>query len=322
MKFQIKILALFAVLISCKNQIKNDSKLKDEVMDSSNKNFERLSKYQNNESLVVETQNDLIGNYIGWFIPDIDDEKMLDKSVIHDESLYWGRQNKINISIDSIQNGLVYGHSVVAGNMRPFNGSLKESSEGYDIEVNEPGTDKYDGVFKMKVIKHSNTLTGTWTAFKKIDIQQRKFDLEKNLFIYNPDQNIENFSRYADWSKFKIKKEKYEDDDGVYEEITKSFSSATDKIYIINASNTLLTKKDVENLKKGDLLIIRNTIYARHGYSFKNRTLRVFFDRQEWYVPYTVDIKSELTEIELKNIELLLKYEKNAEEYYDTFGRG
>ena len=32
--------------------------------------------------------------------------------------------------------------------------------------------------------------------------------------------------------------------------------------------------------------------------------------------------ESDLTEIEKKNIQLLLKYEDHAEEYYDEFGRG
>ena len=100
------------------------------------------------------------------------------------------------------------------------------------------------------------------------------------------------------------------------------FASATKKIYSINASNTLLTENDVANLNKGDLLIIRNTIYARHGYSFKSRPLRVFFDNESWYMPLNTDIKNAFTDIEKKNIVLLLKYEKIAKEYYDYFGRG
>ena len=75
-------------------------------------------------------------------------------------------------------------------------------------------------------------------------------------------------------------------------------------------------------MKKGDLKIIRNTIYARHGYSFKNMPLRVFFDAQSWYIPMQIDIKSNLTRVEKENIKLLLRYEKNAVEYYDYFGRG
>ena len=68
--------------------------------------------------------------------------------------------------------------------------------------------------------------------------------------------------------------------------------------------------------------MLRNSIYARHGYSFRKRQLRAYFDKQDWYIPVHANIKSDLTEIEKKNIQLLLKYEEHAEEYYDEFGRG
>ena len=38
------------------------------------------------------------------------------------------------------------------------------------------------------------------------------------------------------------------------------YATSTQKIYEINASNTFLSEPDVANLKKGDLLIIRNAI--------------------------------------------------------------
>lgn len=73
---------------------------------------------------------------------------------------------------------------------------------------------------------------------------------------------------------------------------------------------------------KTDLEIIRNTIYARHGYSFKKRKIRTIFDRHlEWYIPFSIDVSKELTEIEQKNIALIKRYEKHAETYYDSFGR-
>ena len=140
-------------------------------------------------------------------------------------------------------------------------------------------------------------------------------------FVYNPDVMLEKERSYVDWNKF-IKDDVALDDDEFEDWVRKEFASATDLIHSINASNTRLQKKDVENLKKGDLTIIRNTIYARHGYSFKNRPLRVFFDAQSWYIPIHTDIKSEFTELEKENIKILLRYEKNAKEYYDYFGRG
>ena len=89
-----------------------------------------------------------------------------------------------------------------------------------------------------------------------------------------------------------------------------------------NASKTVLRNKDVENMHKGDLEVTRNAIYARHGYSFKNRRTRYVFDRYvDWYMPVSTNVTQELTELEKKNIDLLKRYEQHAERYYDSFGR-
>ena len=69
------------------------------------------------------------------------------------------------------------------------------------------------------------------------------------------------------------------------------------------------------------LKILRNSIFARHGFAFRDKQLRMYFEQFNWYMPVFGDVKDELTEIEKENIDLLLRYEKNAEEYYDTFGR-
>ncbi len=87
------------------------------------------------------------------------------------------------------------------------------------------------------------------------------------------------------------------------------------------ASMRLLKPKDVENEMKEDLEFMRNEIFARHGYCFKKKHLRQQFENEDWYVPNTVDIKGFLTDIEKKNIELIKRYEKYAEEYGDEYGR-
>lgn len=89
----------------------------------------------------------------------------------------------------------------------------------------------------------------------------------------------------------------------------------------VNASKDKITKEFAENLSKADIFILRNSIYARHGYSFKNRQLRLYFEDYNWYMPVFTDVKKSFTKIELANIDLLLLYEENAEEYYDRFGR-
>src|SRR5690242_9547496 len=53
--------------------------------------------------------------------------------------------NKITICIDSLDDQNIYGHSVVAGNERPFWGAYKKDGEEYSATLREPGDDTYDG---------------------------------------------------------------------------------------------------------------------------------------------------------------------------------
>ena len=87
------------------------------------------------------------------------------------------------------------------------------------------------------------------------------------------------------------------------------------------ASQRALKTDDVENLTKSELELMRNEIFARHGYCFAKKNLRQQFENENWYVPNTVDIKGFLTDIEKKNIALIKRYEKYAEEYGDEYGR-
>ncbi len=87
------------------------------------------------------------------------------------------------------------------------------------------------------------------------------------------------------------------------------------------ASKRLLKTLDVENMMKEDLMFMRNEIFARHGYCFNKKELRQQFENEDWYVPNTVDIKGFLTEIEKKNIAMIKRYEKYADEYGDEYGR-
>ena len=83
----------------------------------------------------------------------------------------------------------------------------------------------------------------------------------------------------------------------------------TEDVLKVNASLVKLKKEDIANMHKGDLEVIRNSIYARHGYSFKNRKMRyIFDDNVDWYIPLSTDIRDQLTEIEIANNDLLKRY--------------
>lgn len=87
------------------------------------------------------------------------------------------------------------------------------------------------------------------------------------------------------------------------------------------SSTRLLKETDVENLRQKELRIMRNEIYARHGYSFKMADMRDYFEPLDWYMPIAMDITGELTKIEKANAALIKRYETYADIYYDRFGR-
>lgn len=314
------------MLVSCTTEIKNNNATIDIEAGTSMTSAEVAQADSNIEvttkaAVKVSKEDELIGFWVGYF-ENADTKNTYEKTIYADEGYSWNRENKINISIDEIKDSLVTGHSVVAGNNRPFHGKLQKESDGsYSFQVKEPGDDRYDGEFVFEIA--DSALTGRWTAYKDIDIKKRKYTLQKRNYSYDANIMLDHAKEYIDWTNVFEQKETYEMEEDIFDEwIRKEFASATPLIYKLNASNRLLSKEEVENLRKGDITIIRNTIYARHGYSFKNRPLRVFFDAQEWYIPVHTNIKNDFTEIEKQNIQLLLKYEKNAIEYYDYFGRG
>lgn len=74
-------------------------------------------------------------------------------------------------------------------------------------------------------------------------------------------------------------------------------------------ADRLLTESDVQGLSKAEIRIMRNEIFARHGYIFKSKDLRDYFSSKSWYTPKSSNISSELSDIEIKNIEFLKKHE-------------
>lgn len=231
------------------------------------------------------------------------------------------RSNKISIQFDSIINDtLITGHSVVAGNLRPFSGSVFVGEHAWSIDVKEPGNDKYDGQFRMEL--KENKLSGKWHANdSKLKVPVREFNLESKTFNYDPNLTVD-----TEWIPLyehgKTKPDIYIDEETGEEERYEDLVETLTEASMINASIKELKKQDLENLYKTDMEIIRNAIYARHGYSFKNRKIRHIFDSYvEWYIPFSIDVSEELTDLEIKNIELIKRYEKHAETYYDSFGR-
>ncbi|QNN42521.1 YARHG domain-containing protein [Pedobacter roseus] len=229
---------------------------------------------------------------------------------------------KLNINIKKITKDTVIAQSVVSGNSRPLLGKLSEDGSKITLVLDEPGTEKYDGKFEITLV--GDTLIGKWNAYKKeLKWPEKEFKLLKKNFEYNANLMLPSESSYVDWSDHKMVKRVDTLEDGTVDSLEANpfYRSASEQIFKLNASTNVLKEEDVKNLRKLDLQIIKNTIFARHGYAFKKQTFRNFFDPVEWYVPVKNNVDNDLTAVENKNIKLLDRFTKYAEDNYDAFGR-
>ncbi len=287
------LILIFVSLCSCKDEKKETPSIK-----AHESNIAKNEAYQ-----------DLYGSWVGDFV-----------AVDYDESKDYVQTNKINIIIKKIEGDQVSGQNIVAGNIRPIEGKLTKNKSQIDFVLNEPDDDIYDGRFVFSISQ--DTLSGNWYANnKKSAVTKRSYKLVKQEFKYIASLMLPDDHEYIDYTKAKIDSTLYEDETGNVYNVEEYYRYASDVVSTINASTKKLKEKDVKNLKKLELQIIRNTIFARHGYSFKKKSYRQFFDSVNWYVPVSNDVNKELTIVEKENIALLQRFEKYAEDNYDTFGR-
>lgn len=268
------------------------------------------------DPVVVENENhkNMYGIWMGKFEKNPDDG---DFDEIGDKVSY-----KLTIIIKRITADSVYAQSIRESKTSALTGKIEDNGKILSFVLNEDGKSDVDGHYDFKF--ENDKLKGKFIPFDKDDTYNlRKFQLVKKPFEYNANlMLLDDSTAYVDWSKSKTQRNIIKNDDGTSDTSeNNNFRSASKKIFKINASTTALKESELKNLRKLDLEIIRNTIFARHGYAFKKETFRNFFDPVEWYVPIAGDVNAVLTNVEKTNIILLQRFEKYAVDNYDTFGR-
>lgn len=88
------------------------------------------------------------------------------------------------------------------------------------------------------------------------------------------------------------------------------FALSSDFIFP-NSSHVKLTDFDLKPLTKEYLALARNEIFARHGYVFQTEPYKSYFRNKTWYKPNPSFKEGELNEIEVYNIQLIIKHEKS-----------
>lgn len=190
-------------------------------------------------------------------------------------------KNMINITLYKTENGLAEGYSVCAGNFRKITGTFDLMQDDQYIFDMEEPGDD----------QYDGRFEFTLDASEQlIEGKWTPFKEEGN----SPRKYSLNKREYV-----------YNSEAGNYPE----------------ASTRELTDEDVSNLSEDELAEMRNEIYARHGYSFKNKDWRYHFEGLDWYMPMGIDIREKLSDIEVVNIELIYEYESYFEDYYDDYGR-
>lgn len=76
-----------------------------------------------------------------------------------------------------------------------------------------------------------------------------------------------------------------------------------------HASTQYLNANELRYLSKQDLLLMRNEIFARHGYIFKRDDLYNHFITKSWYNPRFKDVSRLLSPIEKANINMIKGFE-------------
>lgn len=130
--------------------------------------------------VLTQPISSITGSWTGMLEPDRE-VMILDKKT---GDSFPASANKITLFIAQLEDGNITGYSVCAGNERPFTGSYEEENGKIKATLQEPGDNKYDGVFELVISRNEHTLTGKWTPFNKAQVG-RHYNLERKNFKYN-----------------------------------------------------------------------------------------------------------------------------------------
>lgn len=268
--------------------------------------------------IVVDLHPEFFGNWVGTI--DVDSMKTItDTLAIEVSETNQEYSNKVNLVLKKIEGDSIFGQSITKGKTFAIKGVFEKSAKGYQFNMTEMEGSKNVGSYQFSL--HKNKIKGLWYSKNSMtNVVRSSFELTKQVFKYDPNLMLED-EFYVDYysSKKDTIKEIIDEEEEVY--YGDLYRSASDVITKLNGSKTVLKEEDLKNLKKLELEIIRNTIFARHGYAFKKENYRQFFDFVDWYIPVSNNVTSALTAVEKENIKLLERFEQYAEDNYDTFGR-
>lgn len=162
----ISVIILAGLFLGYKSFSKNDwaSKKNEVVLDSTKKEIKEISSIEENQ-IVEETQTAIISN-------ENQEEKYHEANTLIGEWKGSFGYDQLLLNIESINDdGSVTGYNIVKNNRRNLTGFTRDN----EFELNEPGDEKWDGVFKFSIAE--GMLKGTWISNN--GRSKREFSLSK-----------------------------------------------------------------------------------------------------------------------------------------------
>ena len=81
--------------------------------------------------------------------------------------------------------------------------------------------------------------------------------------------------------------------------------------YLFPSDSQYITDADLAGKTKEEVALIRNEIYARHGYVFNTEAYQEYFSQKSWYQPHPSFSEAQLNGVEIANKDFLVKYEES-----------
>ncbi len=176
-------------------------------------------------------------------------------------------------------------------------------------------------IVAMIVLSVVVKITGTDKVSKKSDNKKPETteEVEDELVGYVYGYELDDYSAVtSDQGEYTVP----EEGEQPTEPETETGETATDPLtdptaYILPDSQTVaLTDADLTGLTAQQLTYASNEIYARHGKVFESTELNEYFLGKTWYTANEAFADTELTDVEIANVEFISTYQtNNALEY-------
>lgn len=163
-----------------------------------------------------------------------------------------------------------------------------------EVEVNEPIIKKAETL--PKIDEKSDDEVKIITEEIKPNSEEENAETENDMSDETPEeQEIETEGTFSD--------------KGSTEEIYYTNEDIEKDAFLFPSDSVLITEGELEKLDDKTVELIKNEIYARHGYIFTNRALKKYFESFNWYEPSEEYSPNLLNPTEKANLKTIKKFQ-------------